>query len=310
MEQTGRSRTRRSHAPGRRYVGTVREGGGELEGPAANADHEPRPSRRRSGSILRRIALVGMLAAVGAVIGGRMHLSGSSTTNARDENNTVDQKISQAISDLRAQPPAAERVYQAVRPGLVLIESKDPGGAGPVAANAENLGTGVIIDTQGDILTSLHVVEGGSAIAVTFVDGSESPASVKSADPDHDIAVLTAQDPPTVIVPAVLGGGTRVGDDTFAMGNPLGLVGSLSAGVISGLDRSFPLASGRTLSGMIQFDAAVNPGNSGGPLLNEKGQVIGIVTGLANAEGTKQFAGIGFAVPIGTAAGAAGAPLR
>ena len=80
--------------------------------------------------------------------------------------------------------------------------------------------------------------------------------------------------------------------------------------MVSGLDRSFPLADGRTLSGMIQFDAAVNPGSSGGPLLNAKGQVIGIVTGLANPAGADDFAGIGFAVPIGTAGGAAGAPAK
>ncbi len=88
--------------------------------------------------------------------------------------------------------------------------------------------------------------------------------------PSHDIAVLTAAQPPSVIVPEVLGGGAQIGDGIFAVGNPLGLVGSLSAGVVSGLNRSFPLADGRTLSGMIQFDAAVNPGSSGGPLLNGK----------------------------------------
>ncbi|HWI05431.1 MAG TPA: trypsin-like peptidase domain-containing protein, partial [Acidimicrobiales bacterium] len=96
----------------------------------------------------------------------------------------------------------------------------------------------------------------------------------------------------------------------FAVGHPLGLVGSLTAGVVSGLDRSFPLANGRSIGGMIQFDAAVNPGNSGGPLLNRNGQVIGIVTGLANPAGDDEFIGIGFAVPIGTAGGAAGAPAR
>jgi S1-C subfamily serine protease len=187
----------------------------------------------------------------------------------------------------------------------VVIESQHP-----EAADTEDLGSGIIIDTQADILTALHVVQGGSAIKVTFADGSSSPATVKSTDPDHDIAVLTAAQPPSVIVPEVLGGGAQIGDDTFAVGNPLGLVGSLSAGVISGLDRSFPQPNGRTLTGMIQFDAAVNPGSSGGPLLNKKGQVIGIVTGLANNEGTKDFAGIGFAVPIGTAGGAAGAPAK
>ena len=87
-------------------------------------------------------------------------------------------------------------------------------------------------------------------------------------------------------------------------------MGSLSAGVISGLDRSFKLPNGRMLSGLIQFDAAVNPGNSGGPLLNDKGQVIGIVTGLANPTGAGNFVGIGFAVPIGAAAGGAGGPSQ
>jgi S1-C subfamily serine protease len=122
--------------------------------------------------------------------------------------------------------------------------------------------------------------------------------------------VLTPAKLPEVVVPAVLGGGAQIGDEAFAVGHPLGLVGSLSAGVISGLDRSFPLSNGKTLTGMIQFDAAVNPGNSGGPLLNRNGQVIGIVTGLANPAGDDDFIGIGFAVPIGTAGGAAGAPSR
>ena len=111
-------------------------------------------------------------------------------------------------------------------------------------------------------------------------------------------------------MPAVLGGGPRVGDDVYALGHPLGLVDSLTAGVVSGLDRAFPLPNGRTINGLIQFDAAVSPGNSGGPLLNRKGQVIGIVTGLANPSGNEDFVGIGFAVPIGSASRAAGAPAQ
>ncbi len=122
--------------------------------------------------------------------------------------------------------------------------------------------------------------------------------------------MLAAERLPAVIVPAVLGGSAQIGDEAFAVGNPLGLVASLSAGVVSGLDRTFKVAGGRTLSGLIQFDAAVNPGSSGGPLLNIKGQVIGIVTGLVNPAGTDDFAGIGFAVPIATAGKAAGAPAK
>ena len=115
---------------------------------------------------------------------------------------------------------------------------------------------------------------------------------------------------PEVIVPAVLGGGGQVGDEAYAVGHPLGYVGSLTSGVISGLDRSARARTARGCDGLIQFDAAVNPGNSGGPLLNRAGQVIGIVTALANPSRDGYFIGIGFAVPIGTAGGAANAPPK
>ena len=131
-----------------------------------------------------------------------------------------------------------------------------------------------------------------------------------STDPEHDIAVVMADHPPSVIVPAVLGGGAQVGDEAYAVGNPLGYVDSLTAGVVSGLERSAETNTGKTLHGLIQFDAAVNPGNSGGPLLNRGGQVIGIVTALANPSRNGFFIGIGFAVPIGTAGGAANAPSK
>ena len=111
-------------------------------------------------------------------------------------------------------------------------------------------------------------------------------------------------------MPAVLGGGVRVGDDVYAVGHPLGLVDSLTAGVVSGLNRTIPVPGGGSLSGLIQFDAAVNPGNSGGPLLNRAGQVVGIVTALANPSDQSFFIGIGFAVTIATAGGAAGAPQQ
>jgi len=113
---------------------------------------------------------------------------------------------------------------------------------------------------------------------------------------------------PQVLVPAVLGGGVQVGDPVFALGNPLGLTHSLSAGVVSATGRTVEVEQGRTLKDLIQFDAAVNPGNSGGPLLDRDGQVVGVVTGLANPSRQSFFVGIGFAVPIATAGGTAGAP--
>jgi S1-C subfamily serine protease len=266
----------------------------------------------RTAVALAVVVVLGILAALWVT-----NLRGSKgpllTTNQIDA--LVNQKVSTAISQLESQPPAAASAYQAVRAGLVLIEAQHQPAQGAddlgtEDLGTEDLGTGVIVDTQGDILTALHVVQGASEIKVTFADGTTSAASITAADPTHDIAVLAAGRLPAVIEPAVLGPSPQIGDETFAVGNPLGLVGSLSAGVISGLDRTFKVGNGRALSGMIQFDAAVNPGSSGGPLLNTKGQVIGIVTGLANPAGTDNFAGIGFAVPIATAGQAAGVPAK
>jgi S1-C subfamily serine protease len=245
------------------------------------------------------------VAAFTALLVTDLRLSGRPAVTTNDVRAIVNQKVSTAVTQLQDQPPAGVTVYQTVRPGLVLIQAEHQGTPG-----SEDLGSGVIIDTQGDILTALHVVQGAAQIQVTFFDGTTAPAFVTTSDPANDIAVLSAERLPTVVEPAVLGPGPQIGEQVFALGNPLGLVGSLSAGVISGLDRTFRLEDGRTLSGMIQFDAAINPGSSGGPLLNTKGQVIGIVTGLANSGGTDNFAGIGFAVPIGTAGRAAGAPPK
>jgi S1-C subfamily serine protease len=169
-------------------------------------------------------------------------------------------------------------------------------------------GAGVVVSAEGAVLTALHVVEGARSIEVRFSDGTASGATVEDRDPATDIAVLTPDRLPQVVVPAVLGGGAQVGDAVFALGHPLGLTGSLSAGVVSALGRTIKVSSEQTLKDLIQFDAAVNPGNSGGPLLNKAGQVVGIVTGLANPSEQNFFVGIGFAVPIATAGGIAGSP--
>ena len=168
----------------------------------------------------------------------------------------------------------------------------------------------MIINANGSIMTALHVVEGATNIRVSFVDGTKASATITSTDPTNDIAVLQPEHGPETIVPAVLGGGGQVGDVTYAVGHPLGFAGSLSSGVISGLNRSVTVKGGKKLKGLIQFDAAVNPGNSGGPLLDRNGQVIGIVTALANPSRDGYFIGIGFAVPIGTAGGAGNVPQK
>lgn len=224
--------------------------------------------------------------------------------SAQDVNNTVSQVMASATP-----PPAySERVYQAIQPSLILIQTRFTGSDGQPD---QGLGSGVIVDNAGDILTSLHVVADASEVQVTFADGTQSSAQVTVKQPQNDIAVLRADQPPAQIVPAVLGNPSamRVGDEVYAVGNPFGLYGSISSGVISAFGRSFqPFGSDIKLQGLIQIDAAVNPGNSGGPLLNRDGQVIAIVTGLVNPTEQDVFIGIGFATPITTAGGAAGLP--
>jgi putative serine protease PepD len=184
-------------------------------------------------------------------------------------------------------------IYQRVAPSVVIVRA------------GHELGTGVIVADDGTILTANHVIASGGTITVTFADGTTANATVAAADPKLDIATLTPAKLPQVVVPATLGGGAGVGAPVVAIGNPLGLTDSVSAGVISGLDRTADTDRGR-FSGLIQFDASVNPGSSGGPLLDAHGRVIGIVVSIAAPDGEDAFAGIGFAVPIGAALGAGG----
>jgi S1-C subfamily serine protease len=185
---------------------------------------------------------------------------------------------------------AVPAIYQRVAPSVVTI--RDGG----------DLGTGVIVADDGTILTADHVVAGGRGITVTFADGTVASATVASADKKMDIAVLSPARLPQVVVPATLGGAAAIGAAVVAIGNPLGLTDSVSSGIVSGLDRTADTDTGKR-SGLIQFDAAVNPGSSGGPLLDNRGMVIGIVVAIADPDGVDAFAGIGFAVPIGSALG-------
>lgn len=216
----------------------------------------------------------------------------------------IQEAVATSIAKAAEGPTHATAVFTAILPSLVLIQTE---GAGE-KPEGSGIGSGVIIRDDGTILTANHVIEGARTISVTFADGTESKAEVVSVFP-NDLAVLRAAQGPELIVPAVLGGGVQVGDETFAVGNPLGLVASLSAGVVSALNRTItPSGGGIPLTGLIQFDAAVNPGSSGGPLLNRNGQVVGIVTALANPIKERSFTGVGFAVPLGTGGGPGGLP--
>ncbi len=186
-------------------------------------------------------------------------------------------------------------IYQRLAPSVVTIRA------------GRNLGTGIVVADNGTILTADHVVSGAAGITVTFADGTVTPALVASADKTTDIATLVPARLPRPVVPASLGGAAGVGDAVVVIGNPLGLTDSVSSGVVSGLDRSAQTGAGKH-TGLIQFDASVNPGSSGGPLLDDRGLVIGIVVALADVDGQDAFAGIGFAVPIGAAIGQGNGP--
>jgi S1-C subfamily serine protease len=211
------------------------------------------------------------------------------------------------MKELPPEPSFASVAYEVIRPSVVLVytpgsEDKHTNGA---------VGTGVVIVDSGIILTALHVVADAEAVAVIFADGSESPAAVISRQPENDLALLRATVIPDDLLPATMAGSgmLHVGDEVAAVGHPFGISNSLSAGVVSGLGRTYVSPdTGMVLSGLIQFDAAVNPGNSGGPLVNRDGEVVGIVTALLNPTDREFFVGIGFAVTIETAGGLAGEP--
>ena len=169
-----------------------------------------------------------------------------------------------------------------------------------ITTSKGSLGSGVIVTDTGTVLTANHVISGGGSISILFADGTKSAATVTSVAPKIDIATLTPRKLPEVVVPATLGGGVAVGSDVVAIGNPLGLRDSTTTGIVSGLNRTTKTEAG-SLSGLIQFDAAVNPGSSGGPLLNTQGLVVGVVVSIADPGEDDAFAGIGFAVPIGAA---------
>lgn len=267
-------------------------------GAAGDEPPEAAPARSRWLSV----AAVAVLAVAAVAVWWFGRSSGPPPVTARDVDRAVSQALDQAKKEQAEAPPAAAAAYRAIAPSLVTITHDRSGGS--------SLGAGTVVKADGSVLTALHVVDGAGAVQVQFADGTKATATVASQDPDKDIAVLTVDTLPDVVVPAVLGGGVPVGADVFAVGNPLGLLGSLSAGVVSATGRSIDVPSGRSLSGLLQFDAAVNPGNSGGPLLNAAGQVVGVVTALANPSQQSYFIGIGFAVPIQSAAGVGGGPQQ
>lgn len=206
-------------------------------------------------------------------------------------------------------PSLAAKAYEIIRPSVVRVRRLEPDKTGTDIE--KGVGTGVVIVDKGIILTNLHVVLGAKRVQVVFADGLEADATVTGMQPEHDLAVLQAQKIPDDLVAATMRSTAdlTLGDQVVAVGFPFGIGPSATAGVVSGLRREFVSPEGkRLLTNLIQFDAAANPGSSGGPLVTARGEVVGIVTAILNPTNERFFVGIGFAVPIENAASAVGMP--
>jgi S1-C subfamily serine protease len=273
-----------------------------------------RSSRLRGYAQRHRVLMAGMLAAFLVLSGGfagRALVAPPVQLTQRD----IDYAVRQSL-EKEPLPSKYTKAYAAVRPSVVRVvglddENEEPPKPGDdPRAHTRSTGTGVVIIDNGTILTNLHVVVGAKRIRVTFFDGHESEASMVGAQPENDLAVLRAKSIPDDLQPATMRGTGDLapGDEVVAIGFPFGIGPSASAGIVSGLKRSFRAPEGERLTNLIQFDAAANPGNSGGPLVTMDGAVVGIVTAILNPGDQGTFIGIGFAVPIENAASAVGMP--
>jgi S1-C subfamily serine protease len=328
---SGRNRTRKPNP----FDGT--DSGFRLEEPPAPAD-DPPPAPGR----LRRLAtkhqspllfLAGLAVAAIAVLAWRANQTPPREFVQEDidaavmhtlENKTLPSKAAKAAELVResvvrvtgfVDPPPEPEDKDASNFPRDPKDSKDSKPIDPdMSKGGEKKGriaTGVVIVENGIILTSLHVVAGAKRISVTFPDGMETEADIVGVQPENDLAVIRAKKVPDDQPAATLGSSMKLkpGDEVVAVGFPFGIGPSVSAGVVSGTNREFRSPEGqRVLNKLIQFDAAVNPGNSGGPLITMDGEVVGIVAALLNPTEARTFIGIGFAVTIESAGSAVGIP--
>ncbi|MCH8830220.1 MAG: trypsin-like peptidase domain-containing protein [Planctomycetes bacterium] len=199
--------------------------------------------------------------------------------------------------DLSPEEAVNVAVYQKTNKSVVNISTRGAERLFQFDGGDEGSGSGCVLDKKGHILTNYHVIENARHAGVTLFDGKTYEATLVGADPINDIAIIRINAPKEKLFPVTLGDSSRlrVGMRVFAIGNPFGLERSMTTGIISSLNRSLKIRSNRTIHSIIQIDAAVNPGNSGGPLLDRRGHLIGINTAIASRTG--QNSGVGFAIP-------------
>jgi S1-C subfamily serine protease len=327
-----------SSRPGRAAPASGDAQAAPATGSEAGAQVAPAPRRRR---FLPNPSSPSLLWAAILLLGIALALSLALRPNQR---RLTQEDINAAVMktmETQVMPSEYARAYENIRPSVVrvisyikksrlkeedqkLLAGKMSKGAkpkplGPAETDLtgdgdeiENgVGTGVVIIDKGVILTNLHVVHGADRVKVIFFDGLESPATITGVQAENDLAVLQAAKIPDDLFAATMRSTSNLapGDKVLAVGFPFGIGPSASGGIVSGLGRVFRSPEGKQeMKNLIQFDAAANPGNSGGPLVTMDGEVVGIVTAILNPTSARTFLGIGFAVPIENAAAAAGLP--
>jgi S1-C subfamily serine protease len=255
--------------------------------PAPSFPH--RPARSMAAAMLAAGLVIGSIGggAVGAILTSHRAPATASGT------------VAAGVAAPAPSPGSFAAIYQQTKDGVVTITTSVSAGGARSFSQAE--GSGIVVDTQGDILTNAHVVAGATQVRVTFSDGHTVTGQVKGTDPSADLAVVKVSVSQDQLHPLATGNSDtlQVGDTALAIGAPFGLSGTFTAGIISGLNRSTTAPNKRALTGMIQTDAPINPGNSGGALLDARGQLIGINDSIQSpVEGN---VGIGFAIPINRA---------
>jgi len=276
--------------------------------PEAAQPEPPAPAPRRWIGAVRRfdkplLVMLGALLAAGVFVLLAQQKSPPRTFTQSD----IDAAVLHTL-ETKTLPSTAARAYAVVRPSVVRVRQLGEPKEGETDVE-KSVGSGVVIVDSGIILTNLHVVAGGDRLSVTFYDGTESEATVVGVQPENDLAVIQAKTLPDDLQPATLRGtgDLQLGDEVVAVGFPFGIGPSVTSGVISGLRRVHKSKDGKhDMVNLIQFDAAANPGSSGGPLITADGEVVGIVTAILNPTDQHVFIGIGFAVPIENAASAVG----
>lgn len=297
------------------YSGSVRRSAAEVEAEAraaeAQAPAAPKPPGRIRRFMQRHERSLMFLAGLAIALGVTLGRDAMRPDPVEITQEDIDAAVLQTI-ETKPLPSRAAKAAEAVRQAVVRVRGFGTDPKKPKEGEKETgIGSGFVVSEKGLILTNLHVVAGMQRITVTYYDGSETEAQVVSIHPENDMAIIKVGKMPDDLPPATLGGSgnLRPGDEVVAVGFPFGIGPSVSAGVVSGLNREFRSPEGkRIITGMIQFDAAANPGNSGGPLINMEGEVVGVVTAILNPSQTRTFIGIGFAATMEALGGAVGIP--